>query len=182
MSPFDECRIRDSLLQSKPPIIKEVATSPLPPPPPAPPKKAAAPVRRPSSSTSISSYLPYADMLKNMRKVPKDDGRGEQLEFCGRILSDLQHKQHQTLLRSRSLSYPNASKFFGNFKLMIRHCFLFNLAGTPVNQAGIELQRLFDDALTVEDETARKSARVVSDYSADEFEFVQSPQRRLIRY
>jgi hypothetical protein len=48
--------------------------------------------------------LPYADMLKNMRKVPKDDGRGEQLEFCGRILSDLQHKQHQTLLRSRSLS------------------------------------------------------------------------------
>lgn len=41
--------------------------------------------------------------------------------------------------------YPNASKFFDDFKLMIRNCFLFNPAGTPVNQAGIELQRLFDE-------------------------------------
>ena len=28
---------------------------------------------------------------------------------------------------------------------MIRNCFLFNPAGTPVNLAGIELQRLFDE-------------------------------------
>jgi bromodomain-containing factor 1 len=28
---------------------------------------------------------------------------------------------------------------------MIRNCFAFNPAGTPVNQAGIELQRLFDE-------------------------------------
>lgn len=41
--------------------------------------------------------------------------------------------------------YPNASKFFDDFKLMIRNCFAFNPAGTPVNQAGIELQRLFDE-------------------------------------
>ncbi|KAH0838598.1 Bromodomain-containing protein [Lanmaoa asiatica] len=41
--------------------------------------------------------------------------------------------------------YPNASKFFDDFKLMIRNCFTFNPAGTPVNQAGIELQRLFDE-------------------------------------
>ncbi|KAF4572696.1 hypothetical protein EYR36_007206 [Pleurotus pulmonarius] len=41
--------------------------------------------------------------------------------------------------------YPNAHKFFDDFKLMIRNCFAFNPAGTPVNQAGIELQRLFDD-------------------------------------
>jgi hypothetical protein len=41
--------------------------------------------------------------------------------------------------------YPNALKFFDDFKLMIRNCFLFNPAGTPVNQAGIELQRLFDE-------------------------------------
>jgi hypothetical protein len=27
----------------------------------------------------------------------------------------------------------------------IRNCFLLNPAGTPINQAGIELQRLFDD-------------------------------------
>ena len=41
--------------------------------------------------------------------------------------------------------YPTAQKFCDDFKLMIRNCFLFNPAGTPVNQAGIELQRLFDD-------------------------------------
>lgn len=41
--------------------------------------------------------------------------------------------------------YLNASKFFDDFKLMIRNCFTFNPAGTPVNQAGIELQRLFDE-------------------------------------
>lgn len=41
--------------------------------------------------------------------------------------------------------YPNASKFFDDFKLMIRNCFTFNPAGTPVNQAGIDLQRLFDE-------------------------------------
>ncbi|KAG6902811.1 hypothetical protein C0995_011298 [Termitomyces sp. Mi166 len=41
--------------------------------------------------------------------------------------------------------YPTAQKFFDDFKLMIRNCFVFNPAGTPVNQAGIELQRVFDD-------------------------------------
>ncbi|KAF5368460.1 hypothetical protein D9758_002376 [Tetrapyrgos nigripes] len=41
--------------------------------------------------------------------------------------------------------YPNAQKFYDDFKLMIRNCFTFNPAGTPVNQAGSELQRLFDD-------------------------------------
>ena len=40
---------------------------------------------------------------------------------------------------------PNAQAFFADFKLMIRNCFHFNPAGTPVNLAGIELQRLFDD-------------------------------------
>jgi hypothetical protein len=44
-----------------------------------------------------------------------------------------------------SREYPNAQKFYDDFKLMIRNCFAFNPAGTPVNQAGIELQRLFDD-------------------------------------
>ncbi|KAF8078375.1 bromodomain-containing protein [Lyophyllum atratum] len=41
--------------------------------------------------------------------------------------------------------YPTAHKFFDDFKLMIRNCFVFNPAGTPVNQAGIELQRVFDE-------------------------------------
>ncbi|KAJ7275282.1 Bromodomain-containing protein [Mycena haematopus] len=41
--------------------------------------------------------------------------------------------------------YPNALKFYDDFKLMIRNCFAFNPAGNLVNQAGIELQRLFDE-------------------------------------
>jgi hypothetical protein len=41
--------------------------------------------------------------------------------------------------------YSNVQKFHDDFKLMVRNCFAFNPAGTPVNQAGIELQRLFDD-------------------------------------
>ncbi|KAG2057138.1 Bromodomain-containing protein [Suillus hirtellus] len=186
--------------EPKPPIVKKVATPP-PPPPPAPPKKAAAaPVRRPSTSVPVirrneaeqasarpkreihpppPKDLPYADVPKKMRKVkvPKDDGTGEQLKYCGRILSDLQRKQHQTIAapfyepvdavkldiptyyrvikkpmdmstmrkKLEAGEYPNASKFFDDFKLMIRNCFLFNPAGTPVNQAGIELQRLFDE-------------------------------------
>ncbi|KAJ7107661.1 Bromodomain-containing protein, partial [Mycena crocata] len=41
--------------------------------------------------------------------------------------------------------YPTAQKFYEDFKLMIRNCFAFNPSGTVVNQAGIELQRLFDE-------------------------------------
>ncbi|KAF8168327.1 hypothetical protein B0H34DRAFT_670517 [Crassisporium funariophilum] len=41
--------------------------------------------------------------------------------------------------------YSTAQKFYDDFKLMIRNCFSFNPAGTPVNLAGIELQRLFDE-------------------------------------
>jgi hypothetical protein len=41
--------------------------------------------------------------------------------------------------------YHSAQKFHDDFKLIIRNCFAFNPAGTPVNQAGIELQRLFDE-------------------------------------
>ncbi|KAJ8579930.1 Bromodomain-containing protein, partial [Rhizopogon salebrosus TDB-379] len=41
--------------------------------------------------------------------------------------------------------YPNTTKFFEDFKLMMRNCFVFNLSSTPVNQAGIDLQRLFDE-------------------------------------
>jgi hypothetical protein len=41
--------------------------------------------------------------------------------------------------------YPNATKSFKDFKLMIRNCFVFNPSGTPVDQAGINLQRLFNE-------------------------------------
>jgi hypothetical protein len=41
--------------------------------------------------------------------------------------------------------YGSAQKFYDDFKLMIRNCFAFNPPGTPVNQAGVELQRLFDE-------------------------------------
>ena len=41
--------------------------------------------------------------------------------------------------------YTNAQKFYDDFKLMIRNCFTFNSEGTLVNQAGVELQKVFDD-------------------------------------
>ncbi|KAI0690697.1 Bromodomain-containing protein [Cytidiella melzeri] len=41
--------------------------------------------------------------------------------------------------------YPTADKFHQDFKLMIRNCFTFNPAGTPVNVAGVELQQVFDE-------------------------------------
>jgi hypothetical protein len=41
--------------------------------------------------------------------------------------------------------YPGPDKFYDDFRLMIRNCFTFNPAGTAVNQAGIELQQVFDD-------------------------------------
>lgn len=41
--------------------------------------------------------------------------------------------------------YRNAESFHDDFKLIIRNCFTFNPAGTPVNTAGQELQRLFDE-------------------------------------
>ncbi|PPQ76174.1 hypothetical protein CVT26_009351 [Gymnopilus dilepis] len=41
--------------------------------------------------------------------------------------------------------YDTAQNFYDDFKLMIRNCFTFNPPGTPVNLAGQELQRLFDE-------------------------------------
>jgi bromodomain-containing factor 1 len=41
--------------------------------------------------------------------------------------------------------YDTAQNFYDDFKLMIRNCFIFNPSGTPVNLAGQELQKLFDD-------------------------------------
>jgi len=41
--------------------------------------------------------------------------------------------------------YDNQQEFYDDFKLMIRNCFAFNPSGTPVNLAGQELQRLFDE-------------------------------------
>ena len=41
--------------------------------------------------------------------------------------------------------YDTAQNFYDDFKLMIRNCFIFNPSGTPVNFAGQELQKLFDD-------------------------------------
>ncbi|KAG1889391.1 Bromodomain-containing protein [Suillus subluteus] len=215
--------------EPKPPIVKKVATPPPPPPPPAPSKKAAAaPVRRPSTSVPVirrneaeqasarpkreihpppPKDLPYADVPKKMRKVkvPKDDGTGEQLKYCGRILSDLQRKQHQTIAapfyepvdavkldiptyykvikkpmdmstmrkKLEAGEYPNASKFFDDFKLMIRNCFLFNPAGTPVNQAGIELQRLFDEKWK-----NLPALRDASDDEEEEYEDEESEEER----
>ena len=41
--------------------------------------------------------------------------------------------------------YPNANKFKEDFALMIRNCMAFNPAGTVVHDAGVELQRAFEE-------------------------------------
>jgi Bromodomain len=41
--------------------------------------------------------------------------------------------------------YANVLPFFTDFKLMIRNCFSYNQPSAPVNQAGVDLQRVFDE-------------------------------------
>ncbi|KIM54213.1 hypothetical protein SCLCIDRAFT_1222173 [Scleroderma citrinum Foug A] len=69
--------------------------------------------------------------------------------------------------------YPTAAKFFDDFKQMIRNCFLFNPAGTPVNQAGIELQRVFDEKWK-----NLPQLRVVSDDEEEEEEEESDEERK----
>ncbi|KAJ6509291.1 Bromodomain-containing protein [Mycena vitilis] len=183
--------------ESKPAIVKKVATPP-PPPPPVPAKKAQPP-RRASTSMPVirrsdaaevvgrpkreihpppPKDLPYADVPKKRKtRRVKDDGTAEQLKFCATLLSLMNRKQHSTIAspfyepvdyvlldlptyprivkkpmdlstmrkKLENHEYSDATKFYDDFKLMIRNCFAFNPSGTLVNQAGIELQRLFDE-------------------------------------
>lgn len=41
--------------------------------------------------------------------------------------------------------YPSAQAFHNDFKLMIKNCTTFNPDGTPVNTAGRELERLWNE-------------------------------------
>jgi hypothetical protein len=41
--------------------------------------------------------------------------------------------------------YSDAKGVYNDFKLMIKNCFAFNPAGTPVHQAGVELNEIFDE-------------------------------------
>jgi len=41
--------------------------------------------------------------------------------------------------------YSSAQKFHDDFKLMVRNCMSFNPSGTLVHQAGVDLQRIFDE-------------------------------------
>ena len=45
---------------------------------------------------------------------------------------------------SRSV-YSDAKQFHADFKLMIKNCYLFNPVGTPVHEAGVALNELFDE-------------------------------------
>lgn len=49
------------------------------------------------------------------------------------------------LTKLNNTEYPDARAFHADFKLMIKNCFAFNPSGTPVHQAGIELNELFDE-------------------------------------
>ena len=39
--------------------------------------------------------------------------------------------------------YPNPDRFKDDFALMIRNCYAFNPSGTPVHDAGVELDKIF---------------------------------------
>jgi hypothetical protein len=41
--------------------------------------------------------------------------------------------------------YLSPEKFRQDFQLIIKNCFAYNAPGTPVNQAGIELQHIFEE-------------------------------------
>ena len=41
--------------------------------------------------------------------------------------------------------YPSAQAFHNDFKLMIKNCTTFNPEGTPVNTAGRDLERLWNE-------------------------------------
>jgi hypothetical protein len=70
--------------------------------------------------------------------------------------------------------YPNAQKFYDDFKLMIRNCFTFNPEGSLVNQAGVELQKVFDDKW----KTLPPLREVQSDADEDEEEESDDEQSR----
>jgi Bromodomain len=41
--------------------------------------------------------------------------------------------------------YSDAKQFHADFKLMIKNCYLFNPPGTPVHEAGVALNEMFDE-------------------------------------
>ncbi|KAF7784761.1 hypothetical protein Agabi119p4_926 [Agaricus bisporus var. burnettii] len=184
----------------KPPPPPKKPTPPPPQPAPAPPKQQKVPPARRLSTTMPvirrndneavgrpkreihpppSKDLPYVDAPKKHRKSKrvKDDGTAEQLKYCGKILSDLNRKQHynvaspfyepvdwvkmdlpmypKVVKKPMDLStmrrkldnneYAAAKDFYSDFKLMIKNCFTFNPVGTPVQIAGADLQRLFEE-------------------------------------
>lgn len=73
--------------------------------------------------------------------------------------------------------YPTAQKFLDDFKLMIRNCQTFNPVGTPVNQAGAELQRLFEEKWK-----NLPPLREVSDDEDDEDDEDDSEEERLRKF
>ena len=50
-----------------------------------------------------------------------------------------------TTTSATTTSATTTTTFYENFKLMIWNRFAFNLTGTTVSQAGIKLQRVFDE-------------------------------------
>jgi hypothetical protein len=94
--------MHDSLVQAKATVVKKVATPP-PPAPPAPAKCRALKNDVCQSTDVVKLDIPtYYKVIKkpmDMSTMRKKLDAGE---------------------------YPNATKFFEDFKLMIRNCFIFN--------------------------------------------------------
>ncbi|KAK0473198.1 hypothetical protein IW261DRAFT_1423737 [Armillaria novae-zelandiae] len=159
--------------QSKPPIVKKVATPP-PPPPPVPVKKAQpreihppppkdlpyADVPKKHRKTRRVKDDGTAEQLRFCSKILQDLSRKQHWDIASPFYEPVDWvnldlptypkivKKPMDMATMRKKldngDYPSAQKFCDDFKLMIRNCFAFNPQGTPVNMAGIELQRLFD--------------------------------------
>ncbi|KAG8878194.1 hypothetical protein FRB98_006326 [Tulasnella sp. 332] len=128
-----------------------------------------------SGAGSSSSKLNGHVKGKKGGGVRGDDGTADQLKFCLKIVNDLYKKQYQSfayffydpvdatfvpnyykvIKKPMDLStmrkkleaheYPDASKFYADFQQLVKNCFAFNPEGSMVREAGMQLQRVFEE-------------------------------------
>ncbi|KAG9033556.1 hypothetical protein FRB95_014634 [Tulasnella sp. JGI-2019a] len=124
-----------------------------------------------SSSSKFSGVNGHVRGKKGMR----DDGTADQLKFCHKIVTDLYKKQYQSfayffydpvdasivpnyykvIKKPMDLStmrkkleaheYNDASRFYADFQQLLKNCFTFNPEGSLVREAGMQLQRVFEE-------------------------------------
>ncbi|KAG8951765.1 hypothetical protein FRC03_012386 [Tulasnella sp. 419] len=138
--------------------------------------------------------LAKASVSSNKMKKQKDDGTADQLKFCHRIVMDLYKKQYanfayffydpvdaamvpnyykvikkpmdlSTLKKKLELKeYPDAKRFYTDFKQIIKNCLHFNPEGSSVREAGQQLDRVFEEKWS-----ALPPLRDISDSESDDY-------------